>query len=163
MTSRSTGDPAANAYARSAATSQKRSNKMHFLLSHLPAVAQYRKYVSVSTLVLGVLLAGCAPDSVRSVDATGFNGFIRKIAAVCHPLQIGDKDIGEMLRLEGGSSNDGGYDNFLDATSKLYYNRISPTVYRQSLTGFFGAGTSNDASFACILNNLPAQRPNAPY
>lgn len=136
---------------------------MHFLLSHLPAVAQYRKYVSVSTLVLGVLLAGCAPDSVRSVDATGFNGFIRKIAAVCHPLQIGDKDIGEMLRLEGGSSNDGGYDNFLDATSKLYYNRISPTVYRQSLTGFFGAGTSNEASFACILNNLPAQRPNAPY
>jgi hypothetical protein len=163
MTSRSTGDPAANAYARSAATSQKRSNKMHFLLSHLPAVAQYPKYVSVSTLVLGVLLAGCAPDSVRSVDATGFNGFIRKIAAVCHPLQIGDKDIGEMLRLEGGSSNDGGYDNFLDATSKLYYNRISPTVYRQSLTGFFGAGTSNEASFACILNNLPAQRPNAPY
>ena len=136
---------------------------MHFPLSHLPAVAQYRKYASVSTLALGVLLAGCAPDSVRSVDATGFNGFIRKIAAVCHPLQIGDKDIGEMLRLEGGSSNDGGYDNFLDATSKLYYNRISPTVYRQSLTGFFGAGTSNDASFACILNNLPAQRPNAPY
>ena len=136
---------------------------MHFPLSHFRAMAQYRKYASVSTLALGVLLASCAPDAVRSVDATGFNGFIRKIATVCHPLQIGDKDIGEMLRLEGGNSNDGGYDNFLDATSKLYYNRISPVGYRQSLTGFFGAGTSNDASFACILNNLPAHRPNAPY
>lgn len=136
---------------------------MHFRLSHLPVMAQCRKCASVSTLVLGALLAGCAPDAVRSVDATGFNGFIRKIATVCHPLQIGDKDIGEMLRLEGGNSNDGGYDNFLDATSKLYYKRISPADYRQSLTGFFGAGTTDDASFACILNNLPAQRPNAPY
>ena len=135
---------------------------MHFPLSHLRAMAQYRKCAFVSILALGALLAGCAPDAVRSVDATGFNGFIRKIATVCRPLQIGDKDIGEMLRLEGGNSNDGGYDNFLDATSKHYYNRISPADYRQSLTGFFGAGTSNEASFACILNNLPAQRPNAP-
>jgi len=132
-------------------------------LSQLRAMVQYRKFATASLLTLGALLCGCAPDAVRSVDATGFNGYIRQIRTVCHPLQIGDKDIGEMLRLEGGNSNDGGYDNFLDATSRLYYNRISPAIYRESLTGFFGAGTSNDASFACILNNLPAQRPNAPY
>ena len=117
----------------------------------------------VATLGLSALFAACAPDAVRSVDATGFNGFIRKITAVCQPMLIGDKDVGEMLRLEGANSNDGGYDFFLDITSKLYYNRISPAAYRENLTGFFGAGTTNDASFACILNNLPAQRPNAPY
>ena len=67
-----------------------------------------------------------------------------------------------MIRLQN-AGNDDGYDYFLDVSSKLYYNRISPTAYREDLTGFFGAGTSNEASFACILNNLPAQRPNAPY
>src|SRR5271167_307282 len=132
-------------------------------LSQRAAKMPYRKFASsISALALGILIAGCAPDAVRSVDATGYNGFIRKIAAVCQPLLIGDKDVGEMLRLEGGNSNDGGYDFFLDITSKLYYNRISPAAYRENLTGFFGAGTSNNAAFTCILNNLPAQRPNAP-
>jgi hypothetical protein len=137
---------------------------MDIRLSNLPATALWRKFTSsVALLALGALLAGCAPDSVKSVDATGFNGFIRQIRNGCQPLLIGNKDVGEMLRLEGANSNDGGYDLFLDATSRLYYNRISPVEYRQTLTGFFGAGTTNDASFACILNNLPAQRPNAPY
>jgi hypothetical protein len=117
--------------------------------------------LSALALALGALLAGCAPDAVRSVDATGYNAFIRKIGTVCRPLLIGDKDVGEMIRLEN-AGNDNGYDFFLDVTSKLYYNRISPAAYRENLTGFFGPGTPNEASFACILNNLPAQRPNAP-
>jgi hypothetical protein len=116
---------------------------------------------SVVALALGALLAGCAPDAVRSIDATGYNGFIRKIGTVCRPMLIGDKDVSEMIRLEN-AGNDNGYDYFLDITSKLYYNRISPAAFRENLTGFFGAGTYNEASFACILNNLPAQRPNAP-
>jgi len=132
-------------------------------LPHHAATVPYRKFASfVSLLALVALIAGCAPDAVRSIDATGYNGFLRKITAVCQPMLIGDRDVGEMLRLEGGSSNDGGYDFFLDITSKLYYNRISPAAYRENLTGFFGAGTSNNAAFTCILNNLPAQRPNAP-
>lgn len=117
--------------------------------------------LSMLALVLGALLAGCAPDAVRSVDATGYNAFIRKIGTGCRPLVIGDKDVSEMIRLQNGG-NDNGYDYFLDVTSKLYYNRMTPAAYRENLTGFFGAGTANDASFACILNNLPAQRPNAP-
>src|SRR5271169_6666709 len=99
--------------------------------------------VSVLVLALGMLLAGCAPDAVRSVDATGYNAFIRTIGTACRPLLSGDKDVGEMIRLENGG-NDNGYDYFLDVTSKLYYNRISPAAYRQDLTGFFGAGTPND-------------------
>jgi hypothetical protein len=136
---------------------------MHAQLSPRDAVASCSAAaLSVLALTLGALLAGCAPDAVRSVDATGYNGFIRKIGTVCRPLQIGDKDVSEMIRLENGG-NDNGYDYFLDVTSKLYYNRISPAAYRENLTAFFGPGTPNEASFACILNNLPAQRPNAPY
>ena len=129
----------------------------------IPTAGPYHKVASSALLLaLATLLGGCAPDAVRSVEATGFNGFIRKITTVCQPMQIGDKDVGEMLRLEN-AGNDNGYDTFIDATSKLYYNRISPLTYRQTLTGFFGPGTPNDAAFDCILGNLPAQRPNAPY
>jgi hypothetical protein len=136
---------------------------MHTDLSPRPPTAPCSAIaLSILALALGALLAGCAPDAVRSVDATGYNGFIRTIGTACRPLQIGDRDVSEMIRLQNGG-NDNGYDYFLDVTSKLYYNRISPAAYRENLTGFFGAGTSNEASFACILNNLPAQRPNAPY
>jgi hypothetical protein len=132
-------------------------------LPHRANKVPCRKFASfISLLALAALIAGCAPDAVRSIDATGYNGFLRKITAVCQPMLIGDRDVGEMLRLEGGGSNDGGYDFFLDITSKLYYNRISPAAYRENLTGFFGGGSSNNAAFTCILNNLPAQRPNAP-
>lgn len=130
--------------------------------SHLGAVPCNRLASRALVLVWTAVLAACAPDAVRSIDATGFNGFIRTIRTVCQPMQIGDKDVGEMLRL-GNAGNDNAYDYFLDVSSKLYYNRMSFAAYRENLTGFFGAGTGNDAAFACIEKNLPAQRPNSPY
>jgi hypothetical protein len=107
-----------------------------------------------------VALEGCAPDSVRSGESTGFNGFLRQIAADCRPLQFGNQNIGDMLRRGGDGTND--YDYFLNVTSQLYYNRMSPAEYRNSLTGFFGPGRTNDASFACLFDYLPDKRPNAP-
>ena len=127
-----------------------------------PAAHGRTTVLSALAFALATVLAGCAPDAVRSVEATGYNAFLRKIGTACRPLVIGDRDISEMIRLQN-AGNDDGYDYFLDVSSKLYYNRISPAAFREDLTGFFGAGTSNEASFACILNNLPAQRPNAPY
>jgi hypothetical protein len=111
--------------------------------------------------VLGTLLAGCAPDEVRDTNLTTFNAYIRKIGTACGPLRIGTKEIGEMIRLSD-AGNDTDYAYFLDVTSKLYYNRISPAAYRESVAGAFGPGAGNDAGLDCILNNLPAQRPNAP-
>ncbi len=121
-----------------------------------------RKLASATLLfVLSMTLAGCAPDEVRNTDLTGFNTFIRKIGTACGSLRIGSKDIGEMIRL-GDAGNDSDYAFFLDVTSKLFYNRMSPAAYRENMTGAFGPGAANDAAFACILNNLPAQRPKAP-
>ena len=117
---------------------------------------------AILVFALGTLLASCAPNEVRSVDLTGYNGYIRKIGTVCQPLRIGSKDVGEMIRLSN-AGNDTDYAYFLDVTSKLYYNRMSPATYRETLVGTFGPGTSNDVGIDCILNNLPAQRPNAPY
>jgi hypothetical protein len=125
------------------------------------AVPRRQLASAILLFVLGKLLAGCAPDEVRNTDLTGFNVFIRKIGTACASQRIGSKNLGEMIRLaDAGSDSDYAY--FLDVTSKLYYNRIAPGAYRDSLTGAFGPGTANDAGFACILNNLPAQRPNAP-
>ena len=115
-----------------------------------------------ATLVLigTMVVTGCAPDSVRSVQATGFNAYFQQLPMACKPLQIGSQDLTQQILMNDTGSND--YLYFVDVTSKLYYNRMSPESYRQALVGFFGAGTYNDASFNCIFRTLPTNRPNAP-
>jgi hypothetical protein len=106
------------------------------------------------------VIAACAPDSVRSVQATGFNGYIKQLPGSCKRLQIGTQDLTEqILNNEMGNDN---YNYFLDQTSRLYYNRITPAAYREALTGFFGPGTGNQAAFDCILRTLPPDRPSSP-
>jgi len=111
-------------------------------------------------MAVACLVAGCAPDAYRSAQATGFNGYIQKLGQVCKPLQIGDQDISRKI-LEQATGDDN-YIYFIDNTSRLYYNQLSPASYRQALVGFFGTGSYNDVSFNCIYNNLPPDRPNAP-
>jgi hypothetical protein len=111
-------------------------------------------------MAVACLVAGCAPDAYRSAQATGFNAYIQKLGQVCKPLQIGDQDISRKIWEQ--ATGDDNYIYFIDNTSRLYYNRLDPASYRQALVGFFGAGTYNDASFNCIFNNLPPDRPNAP-
>lgn len=105
------------------------------------------------------VLAGCAPDAVRNDAATGFNGYLDSLKTACPNLQIGNNDIG--LWLQYNSVNDN-YNYWLDMTSKLYYNRISPNEYQSSVSAQFGDGSSNARSFDCIIRSLPAQRPFAP-
>ena len=115
----------------------------------------------VALAVLGAMLAtGCAPDSVRSVQATGFNAYIKQLPTSCKPLQIGSQDLSDQIAMNDMGSND--YNYFLDVTSKLYYNRMSQESYRQALVGFFGAGSYDNASFNCIFRTLPPDRPSAP-
>jgi hypothetical protein len=52
-----------------------------------------------------------------------------------------------------GGAGGNSYDFWLDQTSRLFYRRISPAGYRESLNAFFGAG--NDGTIDCILANLP--------
>ena len=111
-------------------------------------------------IAIAATTAACAPDSVRSSQATGFNAYIQKLGQVCRPLQIGSQDISRQI-LEQATGEDN-YVYFIDNTSRLYYNQLSPASYRQALVGFFGAGTYNEQSFNCIFNNLPPNRPSAP-
>ena len=111
-------------------------------------------------LASATFAVGCAPDSIRSAQATGFNAYIKQLPTSCRPLQIGSQDLTEQIMMNDMGNND--YNYFLDVTSKLYYNRMSQASYRQALVGFFGAGTSNDKSFECIFRTLPPDRPSAP-
>lgn len=115
---------------------------------------------ALAVVLVSTALGGCAPDSVRSVEATGFNAYIQKLGQVCQPLLIGDADVGEWIRMNTmGNDN---YTYFFDVTSKLYYKRLTPDEYRQAVVGFLGPGSSNDRSFDCIFRNLPPDRPSAP-
>ena len=111
-------------------------------------------------IATAIAATACAPDAVRSNQAVGFNAYIQKLGQVCHPLQIGDQDLSRMILEQAtGEQN---YIYFIDNTSRLYYNRLTPQSYRQALVGFFGTGTYNEQSFNCIFLNLPPDRPNAP-
>jgi hypothetical protein len=117
--------------------------------------------VACALVAFGLAAAGCAPDSVTNVQATGFNAYLNTIGTSCYPLMLGDANVSEWIR--NGGANQFNYSYFLDMTSKLYYGNISPAAYRDGITGFLGPSSRNEASFACIFRNPPPRSmPNAP-
>jgi hypothetical protein len=107
-----------------------------------------------AAIALVGLLSACAPDAVTNVKATGFNGFLKTIQVQCSPLLLGGQEMSWALQTGAGDNN---YMYFLDQTSRLYYQRIGPSGYAESLTAFFGAGY--DRAINCVIAKLPADRP----
>ena len=105
---------------------------------------------SLGVALCAALVAACAPEAANNRAATGFDGFVNQVQRACAPVQLGRYQLATPLMGGGG---DGSYDYWLDQTSRLYYRRIGAAGYRESLTGFFGAG--NDATISCILAQLP--------
>ncbi len=107
---------------------------------------------SLSVVLCAALAAACAPEAMNNRAATGFDGYVNQVQRACAPVQLGRYQLATPLMGGGG---DGSYDYWLDQTSQLYYHRIGAARYRESLTGFFGAG--NDATISCILAQLPKE------
>jgi hypothetical protein len=107
-----------------------------------------KRFIPLVAVVLAT--AACAPDAVNNRAATGFDGYVNQVQRACAPVQLGRYQLANPLMGGGG---DGSYDFWLDQTSKLYYRRLTPAGYRDSLNGFFGAG--NNATIDCIVANLP--------
>jgi hypothetical protein len=128
--------------------------------SHSRVSGRLHAWVALAALAAALAATACAPDSVRSVQATGFNAYMNKLGQVCQPMQIGSADVGEWMRMNEMSNDN--YTYFVDVTSKLYYNRLTQAGYRQAVVGFFGTGSGNDRAFDCIFRNLPPDRPSAP-
>ncbi|MEP7328302.1 MAG: hypothetical protein ABI777_03755 [Betaproteobacteria bacterium] len=100
--------------------------------------------------VLAIAVSACAPDAVNNRAATGFDGFLNQIQRSCAPLQYGRYQFADPLM---GTASGNSYDYWLDQTSKLYYRRVGPDAYAESLNAFFGAG--NQDSISCTLRYLP--------
>ena len=111
------------------------------------------KCCSSVAVALIFLVSGCAPDSWSNTKATGFNGYLKTIQVQCSPLLLGGQEMSQALQTGAGDNN---YIYFLDQTSKLYYQRIGPSGYSESLTAFFGAGY--DRAINCAIAKLPAER-----
>jgi hypothetical protein len=102
------------------------------------------------SLAAAAVIAGCAPDVMNNRAATSLDAFVNQVQRACAPVQLGRYQFYDPLMGGGG---DGSYDYWLDQTSRLYYRRISPAQYSESLNAFFGAG--NGGTIACIVGNLP--------
>jgi hypothetical protein len=85
--------------------------------------------------VLGAaVLAGCAPDAWNNAQATGFNAFLNHIAVACAPLEAGPMVITQ--NFDPPNYAQGQYGVWLDQTSRLYYQRISPQAYIENISNF---------------------------
>lgn len=126
---------------------------MQNLIAKLPILA-----------TLAGLLSACAPDSIDNIQAKGFNTYLDTLQTRCNNFYIGSYNVQSWLQHSGVESNstDDQYTYWLDATSRLYYNRLSAARYRSDVEGMLGRGEHNDQSFACIMRYLPAHRPDKP-
>jgi len=108
-----------------------------------------------TALAAAVLAAACTPDQFR--PSPGYDGFLDRVGQVCYPDTIGPTLVREWAK--GNAPDPSGSEGFLDATSKLYYGKMTPFAYRQFLTGFVDNSAATNKAIDCIVANLPADRP----
>jgi opacity protein-like surface antigen len=118
---------------------------------------------TLALTLVALATAGCAPDAWQSYKATGFNEYLDTVQAKCQPYWIGNVPVSS-FNAAAWQGQGGGFDQWLDATSRLYYSRMTPAQYRESIQAL--ALTSSDArtnrSIDCTIAQLPAQRPTSP-
>jgi hypothetical protein len=108
-------------------------------------------------------LAGCAPDAWQNYKATGFNDYLNAVETGCQPLWLGQMYLQKVDAAYAGS-HQSDFASFLDNASRLYYNRISPSQFRDSVQSMT-LGTSDartNRSIDCMIAKLPADRPASP-
>jgi hypothetical protein len=111
--------------------------------------------------VLGstALFAGCAPDAWSNKQATGFNAFLDTITVACAPLHVGPMIVTRNYYPPNYAQ--GQYDLWLDQTSRLYYQRITPETYLTNI-GNFGPFPDTIKSAQCVVSQLSAATPPPP-
>jgi hypothetical protein len=93
------------------------------------------------------LVAACAPDAWK--PAPGYDGFLNQVQNACYYQRIGLVNVGDMLTNPG--STQAGY--FIDETSRLYYDKITPDNWTSAVTAFM-QGRSDDPGVRCVLDQL---------
>lgn len=116
------------------------------------------------TMVATMMLAACAPDAWQSYKATGFNEYLNTVGAQCQPLWIGQSQLQQVSAESATNMGAGRFDQFLDLTSRLYYNRLSAADYRGAVQQLADATSDprTNRSIDCIVAKLPPDRPSTP-
>ncbi len=118
-----------------------------------------RLYTLAAACAALSLAAGCAPDSVESVRATGLNAYMQTVAANCQPLYIGQTLYSRSL--DQTFDNSSQTDIVQDMTSRLYYGRMSPSQFREAMLSSW-PGERTARSVDCMIAQLPPERPSSP-
>ena len=108
----------------------------------------------IAALATAALIAGCAPDEFK--PSPGFDGFLDLVGRECYPDTIGPTLVRQWAQ---GYGPGGGGAGFMDATSSLYYGKMSPATYRAAITAFTDNGTATNKGIDCIISKLPSTRP----
>lgn len=111
---------------------------------------------TLAAVAAAALVAACAPDEFK--PSPGFDGFLDLVGRECYPDTIGGVLVRQLAQGFGPSGSNTGA-GFLDATSSLYYGKMSPATYRASITAFSDNGTATNKAIDCIVGKLPAVRP----
>jgi hypothetical protein len=116
--------------------------------------------------VVGVVVLGtsaCAPDAWQNYKASGFNDYLSTVETRCQPLWIGS------MLLQRFDADDAGepqsdFSALLDSTSSLYYNRMTPAQFRESVQSLVLTSTDprTNRSIDCMIQQLPAERARSP-
>lgn len=118
--------------------------------------------VMSKTLLVAVAacsLSGCATDAWTNKEATGFNAFLNQIADVCAPLEVGPMVV--TRNYEPPNYAAGQYDNWLDQTSRLYYQRITAEKYVQNISNL-GPFPGTIRAAKCVAAQATAAVPPPP-
>jgi hypothetical protein len=93
-------------------------------------------------------LAGCAPDAVKPSDP--FDAWVNRVAQTCNYQVIGSQQVGSLLGMNASEPAI----VVLDATSRLYFGRISADQWTATVTTELN-GRPTDPGVGCVLGQLP--------
>jgi hypothetical protein len=110
---------------------------------------------TLAAVAAATLVAACAPDEFK--PSPGFDGFLDLVGQECYPDTIGGVLVKQLAQGFGPGGGSGA--GFIDATSNLYYGKMTPFAYRQFVTAFSDNGTATNKAIDCIIGKLPAVRP----
>ena len=116
------------------------------------------QWAALVAIAIG-FISECAPDAMTRKPAPEFNAYLDQIAIACKPMMLGKYNMSYRLQQKDMYDDDANY--FMDLTSRLFYQAVTPEAYESGINGFFGGGATTNRSIDCIIVNLPANRPRA--
>jgi hypothetical protein len=116
--------------------------------------------------VVGVVVLGtsaCAPDAWQNYKASGFNDYLSTVETRCQPLWIGSMLL-QRFDADDAGEQQSDFSALLDSASSLYYNRMTPAQFRESVQSLVLTSTDprTNRSIDCMIQQLPAERARSP-